>query len=242
MTAPTKSEIKPLSKTEGKEFAKLDAVIKTGAKTFMEVGMALVTMHKGKLYRAEFQTFEAYCETRGIKRGQAYNLMSAVQMTLELPNVPHVEQTSVRALRKLATVKPEKRAEVFNAAARKAGGPPKESQIVEAKAEVVPSDEPINLNEPCETLPEPPDELETASAGELPEPLTALPVVYEIISPLPKTTPLTPLKFLDELLSLEKRIPTGLTQKERECYGIHANALAGRLMNPAQKTFSAYTR
>jgi len=264
MKTPTKSKEKEkaLSKPEAQKFTKLDGIIKSGAKTFMEVGNALVDVHKGKLYREKFKTFEAYCASRGIKRRSAYQLMTAVQVSLSLENVQHAAQSSVRTLNKLATVPPKKQKEVFEKAAAKAGGPPTEGEIIEAKAEVIPPDAPIEEPAP-EIHPEPPDEptpaesqVEVATEADAKAAIAnrngmhAWPLKDDVAKPFPSLTnktksgdekPLTPVRFLDELLSLEKRIPADLPQKEREKYGIHANALASRLMNPLKKNTSAYT-
>lgn len=51
-----------------------------------------------------------------------------------------------------------------------------------------------------------------------------------------------PTEFRDILLELEQRInATCHSQQAREMYGVHANALAGRLMNPIEKKVNFYT-
>lgn len=117
--------IEVLSAVESAEFLKLDATIKAGAKTFMEVGHALVKVHEGKLYRAEFGTFKAYAESRGISAKQTYNLMNAVQLTMQLEaenkkvnpvhtdsdrkNIEDLKRSSAKAILELGKINPKKR-------------------------------------------------------------------------------------------------------------------------------------
>jgi hypothetical protein len=51
---------------------KLEAVIKRGLSTFLQVGRALLEIHDGRLYAAEHRTFEEYCSKRwklSVQRG-----------------------------------------------------------------------------------------------------------------------------------------------------------------------------
>ena len=41
-----------------------EQIIERGLGTFVEVGQALVRIRNGRLYRADFPTFETYCESR----------------------------------------------------------------------------------------------------------------------------------------------------------------------------------
>ena len=50
--------------TEKYELADCEAVIKTGLETFFEVGEALNTIRVKRLYRAEYATFEEYCQKK----------------------------------------------------------------------------------------------------------------------------------------------------------------------------------
>lgn len=127
----------------------MDKLVAAGAKTFMDVGMALVQIHKGRLYRDQFGTFEAYAASRGIKRREAYKLMTAVQISLELGDVPHGAQTSKKALLALSDVPKEQRKQTYKKAAKKAKGTPTEKDIIEVTAESLP---------PCQIPPADPPE------------------------------------------------------------------------------------
>ena len=72
---------------------------------------------------------------RGIKRREAYKLMTAVQVSLELGDVPHGAQTSKKALLALAEVPKKLRKQTFKDAAKKAKGTPTEKDIIEVSAE-----------------------------------------------------------------------------------------------------------
>jgi post-segregation antitoxin (ccd killing protein) len=62
-----------------------EAVIERGLGTFVEVGNALIAIRDGKLYRADHDTFEAYCSTRwGLSRKRAYDLTGAAEVVAAL--------------------------------------------------------------------------------------------------------------------------------------------------------------
>lgn len=229
--------MKSLTKSEATEYKKLDEIIRTGAKTFMEVGSALVAMHEDKLYRDDFGTFEAYCKSRGIQRRQAYKLMTSVQMSFELKNEPSARSLAGSSLQTLAQIPADKRKDVLRTAAKRSGGAPTQQAIIDAQAEVLPQP----LCKVCEvTFSNPIIEEQV----EILRSETAIAAAELMAPPCPqeKLPKMTPLRFLDELLTLESRIPADTAQPERCKYGVHANALAERLMNPVKKTTSAYTR
>lgn len=55
---------KPLTKAETDSLERHEKTIEAGLKSFVEVGNALLAIRDGRLYRAEFGTFEAYCKER----------------------------------------------------------------------------------------------------------------------------------------------------------------------------------
>ena len=257
-----------LTKSQTSRFNELDKTITDGAITFLTVGRALVEMHKEKLYRRDFSTFEAYTESRGLKRRQAYTLMTAVQMSLELENVRHgahdsdpinkgdVEKTSAKALEKLARAPKEKRAEIFSKAAKKSKGVPTAKAIVEVTAEVThkPLPNPV-LPAAAEPTGEHPSQKDIPDDIGKEKPAESVPVVLPEVAPAAEPTPvqepsskpksllMTPARFKIELEILEARINEICdgNQKEREKYGIIANAFTGRLMNSeTKKPFNPY--
>jgi hypothetical protein len=55
-----------------------EAVIRSGLRTFIDVGTALMRIRDGRLYRAGFPTFEDYCQAAwSLSRTRAYELMDA---------------------------------------------------------------------------------------------------------------------------------------------------------------------
>lgn len=67
--------------------AQLEATIERGMQTFVEVGLALMEIRDGRLYRAEFGTFEEYCQERwGWERRHAYRLIDAAAAVENVSN------------------------------------------------------------------------------------------------------------------------------------------------------------
>jgi hypothetical protein len=90
---------------ESSRLKQLEKVIKTGEKTFIEVGEALTEIRDSKLYRAEHGTFEKYCErTWGWSRKNSYAIMNAAPVAKCNPGV-----TNVKAALALKSVPPPKR-------------------------------------------------------------------------------------------------------------------------------------
>lgn len=195
------------------EFQRLDSIIASGAKTFMDVGLALVEMHKGRFYLKQFPTFEAYAESRGIKRQSAYRLIEAVQLTLELEACPNsdthrariniglLKSSSANAVSKLKRVPKEKRIKVLNLAAEYSHGAPLTGPIIEAAA---------------------------AQVAHRPAPSS-------------KITLAQCQAELDELERKVNAACLG-DQKQREAFGKLVNGLASRLLNPVRSGFFAYGR
>jgi hypothetical protein len=98
-----------LTVTETSRLSALEKIIKSGEKTFIQVGDALTEIRDKKLYRAEHGTFEKYCErVWGWTRKNAYQLIAAAPVAKCNPEV-----TNVKAAVALSKVPPPKRAEVL---------------------------------------------------------------------------------------------------------------------------------
>ena len=66
--------ISPLTGDESADLAKCEADIDRGGNLILN---ALMAIRNGRLYRAEYSSFEDYCETRwGMTRSYAYRLMN----------------------------------------------------------------------------------------------------------------------------------------------------------------------
>jgi hypothetical protein len=69
-----------LTKTEATELVQHERTINAGLRTFGDVGLALLAIRDGKLYRAAHKTFESYCKARwGWERRHAYRLIDAAE-------------------------------------------------------------------------------------------------------------------------------------------------------------------
>jgi phage N-6-adenine-methyltransferase len=99
---------------ESSELAQHEDVIRRGLNTFVEVGSALLAIRDGKLYRAEFGTFEDYCQDRwNMTHRRANQLVQAAEVASNLGTVVPVLPASERQARPLAPLAPEQQREVW---------------------------------------------------------------------------------------------------------------------------------
>lgn len=124
-----------LNESESKRLAYCEGVIREKLNGFMDVGAALATIREGKLYRAEFETFAAYCETKWeMTDRRARQYMAAFEAMLDLGksgNIFPVPKDEAQ-VRELLKVEPEKRIEIFKEASEKFSTPqPTAKQIRE---------------------------------------------------------------------------------------------------------------
>ncbi len=88
-----------LSASEREALDAHEAVIERGLQTFVAVGGALLAIRDGRLYRAQYPTWEAYCQARwGIKRSYANKLIAAAELADGLGTIVPSEGVA-RALR-----------------------------------------------------------------------------------------------------------------------------------------------
>ena len=104
-------------------------------KGFVEQGSALADIRDGKLYKAKYKSFEAYCQERwGIRKAYANRLIDAWKTCIELVTIGATSgdlpscEGQARALRVLST--PEEKAEAMRQAREKAGDKPVTAKIV----------------------------------------------------------------------------------------------------------------
>lgn len=84
MSEVVKKEEYSLTHEEQTRLAELERLIEEGKKTFLDVGMALLSIREEKLYRP--LTFEKYCEERwGFTSRRAVQLMTAVETRTRVP-------------------------------------------------------------------------------------------------------------------------------------------------------------
>ncbi len=105
-----------LTPLESDRLTACEETIKAGAKTFIEVGNALLTIRDERLYRREFGTFEDYCNTRwDMGRNRANRLIAAaetVQNLVPMGTTPDNE----RQARPLAGLPPDEQASAWQEA------------------------------------------------------------------------------------------------------------------------------
>src|SRR5579859_1064181 len=83
--APTARHHPLLAPAERQELKHCEEVITTKLVAFLEVGRALLKIKQRRLYREQFNTFEAYCMRRwGFNRGHAYRLVNAAEVCAKL--------------------------------------------------------------------------------------------------------------------------------------------------------------
>lgn len=118
-------------------FNKLDAIVKGGVDVFIGVGQALMQIKALRLYRREFNTFEAYCIHNKITRSRAYQYMDMAVVHEALPQETSTMVDTERATRELKKVPEEDRVAVVKAASKKKDGKVTGKAIAEAAATLV---------------------------------------------------------------------------------------------------------
>lgn len=129
-----------LAKTEASALAEYEAVIERGMETFVEVDNALLKIRDERLYRAEFGTFQEYCETRWeIDRRHANHLIDAAGVVENLGTiVPKPSSESVT--RPLAVLPPPEQRNAWRAAVASApNNKPTAKQVAAAVDKMAPA-------------------------------------------------------------------------------------------------------
>ncbi len=125
--APGAGEQK-LTRAETADLTNHERTIKSTQDAFVACGRALEAIRDGKLYRAEYPTFEKYCEGKwGWKKSHAYRLIEAAQ-TVEMSPIGDKIETESQA-RALTGIAAEQHEEVFERASR--NGRPTARRITE---------------------------------------------------------------------------------------------------------------
>ena len=94
-----------LSLAERAELRRLETTISRGWQTFIQVGEALSHIHKKRLYREDFATFEEYCQkVWNWSRNRAYQMMDAAKTAsvLEEVGVTVAHEREARQLKPVA--------------------------------------------------------------------------------------------------------------------------------------------
>ncbi|MDP2676060.1 MAG: DNA N-6-adenine-methyltransferase [bacterium] len=103
-----------LTITEKAGLENLESIIESGLRTFVEVGAALSEIRESRLYRAEYDTFEAYCHNKwNIERRQAYRLITAAAVVENVSNWTQTPPTNESQARPLTSLPPEQQREAW---------------------------------------------------------------------------------------------------------------------------------
>ena len=128
----------PLTFAEEAELALLEDQIESGMRTFMQVGLALVTINDNKLYRATHSTFIEYAKDRfGLTGSYAYRVMAGAKVVTELPSPISDIITVESQARELVGLPTEDAARVLIAAID--SGSPTAESIRAARERMVPA-------------------------------------------------------------------------------------------------------
>lgn len=132
MTTKNKT-VSSLTDAERDALQEHELTISQGVKAFIAVGMALLAIRDGKLYRADYKTFEEYCQERwnfGARRGR--QLIDAAVLAEEMgTDCSHLELENEGQARALAAVPPHLRKEVLTHI-HDAGDKPTEQSVTKA--------------------------------------------------------------------------------------------------------------
>jgi len=97
-----------LDATERAALTDCEATIERGLQTFVEVGTALLTIRDRRLYRAQYKTFEDYCQERwGMSRPRAYQMIDAAAVVGTLSTIVDKVPTTESQARPLTQLPPE---------------------------------------------------------------------------------------------------------------------------------------
>lgn len=126
--------VEVLPEAEQEEFLVCEAAIQKGWRAFADIGLALARIRDKRLYRAEFDSFEEYCQVRW-KFGplKAYRLIAAAQVFASiaaLPETPTPEHES--QLRPLFGLTPPQVQIAWQWAAAKSFGRPITARLVKS--------------------------------------------------------------------------------------------------------------
>lgn len=106
-----------LAPRDAERLADLEVTIAQGLSTFVEVGGALAEIRETRLYRAEFVTFEEYCQRRWyMNASRARQLIASAQVVAAVESVTTVTPANEAQTRPLASLEPEQQREVWKEA------------------------------------------------------------------------------------------------------------------------------
>lgn len=236
-----------LSPAESERLGELEQVVRTGVRTFVQVGSALMEIRDGRLHRGTHATFEEYCfGAWGLSQSRVYQLIDAAKIVDEIADKTStiVELPANEAqVRPLAKLPAEQRRETWEEA--KATAPKGKvtarhvQETVDRKMEKSP-DKPTASSTGKSKVngvvtDDPPDVAKARANGRI-----AKDVVPEVTEPVTPTEPEAPAEPSEGDLNDDAWIATlPLHSKlEGDCLKTFVkDALYYRRIEPARKTF-----
>jgi len=106
-----------LDSSERRELARLETVIESRVRSFLEVGEALRRIRDLRLYRADFPSFETYLRERwDLSTSHGHGLVAAAETARRLSAVADQNVASERQIRPLLALPPDKQIEAWREA------------------------------------------------------------------------------------------------------------------------------
>lgn len=131
------TDVATLTREESVALADCEERIERGMKTFVEVGQALAAVRENRLYRADYDTFESYCQGRwGFTRQRAQQITAAAELATTIVDTGLPAPANEGQARELAKVPEPERAEVWQKTVERTEGKPTAKAISETAEEV----------------------------------------------------------------------------------------------------------
>jgi hypothetical protein len=127
----TLGEVELLTEEERANLFACETVIDGGWQTFVQVGLAFAQIRDGRLYKEEFNTFEAYCRVKW-EYGRHYinRLISAAQVFTFLVTSCHQKPERESQVRPLIGLTAQEAQQAWNLAIERAGGRKLSARVV----------------------------------------------------------------------------------------------------------------
>jgi N6-adenosine-specific RNA methylase IME4 len=103
-----------LTTQEAVDLGHYEAIIDRGLTTFREVGEALMAIREARLYRADYQTFEDYCQQRwGMTKTHANRLVQSAETLMNLTPIGAILPSTESQARPLTALEPDQQREAW---------------------------------------------------------------------------------------------------------------------------------
>ena len=125
-----------MTSAEALKLANCEATIRQGLATFVDVGNALLSIRDERLYRLEYETFEAYCRARwNMSRSRAHRLIEAAEVTGNLLPIGNTLPANEAQARPMAQLAAEQQRAAWAEAVERSDGKPTAAVVEEVVRE-----------------------------------------------------------------------------------------------------------